>query len=128
MGRKARINEHPYKDASHLPLLDAVEQTVVRYRWGLTTGSPLTVRQVAEKMGASVNTINRLEKSVLKKIEDHIGEMIGEADEVDQPEPDIATLMKRIEQLEYEMAGFSIWKTNTIAWQKTVKVRRWKKK
>ena len=126
MGRKAKIHEHPYNDESHLPILDSVEQTVVRYRWGMTTGSPLTVPEVAEKMGASPSTITRLEKSVLKKIEDHI--MGVNTSQNSTLVERIDELIERIDDLDQQVSQLSAWVTQTTQWQKSVKVRRRKKK
>ena len=77
-------------------------------------------------MGASPSTITRLEKSVLKKIEDHI--MGVNTSQNSTLVERIDELIERIDDLDQQVSQLSAWVTQTTQWQKSVKVRRRKKK
>jgi len=53
-------------------LLDTREREIVRMRYGLDGGAPLTQREVAVDMGISRSYVSRLEKSALEKIKEYV--------------------------------------------------------
>lgn len=92
-GRKALIQRPDIKNPDHLDLLDPVSRRVLRYRWGMETGSVLTQEQTAEKLGTTRETVRRIEAKAAEVIIEHLqsGPRIG---------VDVVALMRRIEQIE----------------------------
>jgi hypothetical protein len=92
-GRKSLIHRADIKDPAHLALLDPIEQDVIRYRWGMTTGDILTQHETADKIGTTRERVRRIEARAAEKIIAHL-----------QSTPRLGTdaveLMRRIEQLE----------------------------
>jgi len=71
-GRPALINRPDIKHPDHLDLLDAVEQTLVSYRWGIATGQPLTQAETADAMNTTRETVRRVEAGAAQKIIDYL--------------------------------------------------------
>lgn len=99
MSRISKINEEQYKDESHHSILDPVQLRVVRLRHGLETGEPMTLKQTAKAMKTSVSNIQRIEASVVTKIDERV-EGESSAKEV-QLLMKAKELQKRIEELEH---------------------------
>ena len=72
MGRPALINSEAIKKDEHLELLDEQEQTLVKLRWGHTTGKPLTQEETARHMKLGRETVRRIEAKVVARIAEHL--------------------------------------------------------
>jgi RNA polymerase primary sigma factor len=48
--------------------LEPLEQEVVLLRYGLGTGHPLSLREVAEMVGVSAETVRKVERIALRKL------------------------------------------------------------
>ena len=51
-------------------ILDSRERRIIILRYGLSGGSPLTQKQVSEKLKISRSYVSRLEKTALEKLSD----------------------------------------------------------
>jgi RNA polymerase primary sigma factor len=50
--------------------LEPLEQQVVELRYGLGNGRPLSLREVAEQVGVSAETVRKVERLALRKLRD----------------------------------------------------------
>ena len=57
-------------------VLDARQAEVIRLRYGLTGGQPLTQRETAKRLGISRSYISRIEKKALEILQQHFDECI----------------------------------------------------
>jgi|AGTN01.1.fsa_nt_gi RNA polymerase sigma factor, sigma-70 family len=52
--------------------LNEREQIIVKYRFGIEDGKPLTQQEISDKLGISRSYVSRIEKATLKKLKDAI--------------------------------------------------------
>jgi hypothetical protein len=97
-GRPALIERPDIKNTAHLDLLDAVERTLVSYRWGIATGQPLTQAETAEAMSTTRDTVRRVEAGAAHKIIEHLQSTTRTSD-ID------TKVIARIERLEHIVAA-----------------------
>jgi len=95
-GRRALIERPDIKNTAHLDLLDAVERTLVSYRWGIATGEPLTQAETAAAMNTTRDTVRRVEAGAAQKIIEHL-QSTPRTDPV--PVSEIASLRVRVDEL-----------------------------
>ena len=48
--------------------LEPLEQEVITHRYGLGTGRPMSLREVAEHVGVSAETVRKVERNALMKL------------------------------------------------------------
>lgn len=96
-GRKALINRPDIKHPAHLDLLDEVQREVVRHRWGIATGRPLTQEETADLIGTNKSAVNTIEHSAAETIIAHLQSTPRVTD-------DELKIISRIERLEHAVA------------------------
>lgn len=74
MGRPAFINSEAIKKVEHLELLDEQEQTLVKLRWGHTTGKPLTQEETARYMKLGREQVRRIEAKIVARIAEQLND------------------------------------------------------
>lgn len=100
-GRPALINRPDIKHPDHLDLLDAVERTLVSYRWGIATGQPLTQAETADAMNTTHDTVRRVEAGAAQKIIDHL----QSSPRTTRTDPE---MLKRVMALEEMVKGYRV--------------------
>ena len=52
--------------------LDPRERQILAMRYGLNSGTPLTQKEIAKKLGISRSYVSRLEKAAILKLEEYL--------------------------------------------------------
>lgn len=115
MGRPALINRQDIRNTKHLDLLDPIERAVVRYRWGVGTGEPLTQAETAAKMDTTRQTVRSIELNAVRKIEQAIADKTtkrveaerGMARHVTELAEQVATLERELDSLRHAVGRLS---------------------